>query len=105
MCLLLTFVCGLFLGDVQPMDAPAAGGMQLPAISKTGSYSAEKPLPRTEAPAVGLFLSVVLGGHTHDNTVQNPVPLATWWLHDPGKQKPRYLLDSRASLIYLVPER
>lgn len=37
--------------------------------------------------------------------VQNPVPLATWWLHDPEKQKPRYLLDSRASLIYMVPER
>jgi hypothetical protein len=33
--------------------------------------------------------------------VQNPVPLATWWLHDPEKKKPRYLLDSGVSLIHM----
>jgi hypothetical protein len=32
-----------------------------------------------------LFL-LALGGYT----VQNPVPLATQWLHGPEKKKPRY---------------
>ena len=27
-------------------------------------------------------------------TVQNPVPLATWWLHEPTKKKPHYQIDS-----------
>ena len=33
---------------------------------------------------------------------RNPVPAATWWLHDPEKEKPRYRLDSRVSLYSLV---
>ena len=36
---------------------------------------------------------------------KNPVPLATWWLHGPPKEKPRYLLDSGVSFTDLVPER
>ena len=32
-------------------------------------------------------------------TVQNPVPLATWWLHDRGKEKPRYQIDSGVSFV------
>jgi len=40
--------------------------------------------PPTEAPARGAFLRLVLGGYT----VQNPVPLATQWLHGPETKKP-----------------
>ena len=32
--------------------------------------------------------------------VRNPVPLATWWLHDPENKKPHYLIDSRVSNVY-----
>ena len=35
---------------------------------------------------------------------RNPVPAATWWLHDPEKEKPRYVLDSGVSFTDLVPE-
>ena len=31
-------------------------------------------------------------------TVQNPVPVATWWLHGLEKEKPRYQFDSGVSL-------
>jgi len=41
-----------------------------------------------------------LGGYM----VQNPVPLATWWLHEPEKKKPHYLKDSGVSFTDLVPE-
>ena len=34
---------------------------------------------------------------------KNPAPVATWWLHAPEKEKPRYVLSSRASLRYLAP--
>ena len=34
-------------------------------------------------------------------TEQNHVPVATWWLHKSKKQKARYLLNSRLSLLYL----
>ena len=41
----------------------------------------------------------VLGGYTHGYTVQNTVPLATWWLHEPAKEKPHYHFDSRVSFV------
>ena len=34
--------------------------------------------------------------------VQNPVLLATWWLHDSEKEKLRYQFGSRVSLYSLV---
>ena len=56
-----------------------------------------RPVP--EAPARGAFFCwLVLRGYT----VQNPVPLATWWLHDAKNKKPRYRIDSRVSFVYLV---
>ena len=44
-------------------------------------------------------------GFFHGYTVQNPVPVATQWLHGAGKEKPRYCLDSRVSFTDLVPVR
>lgn len=53
----------------------------------------------------GAFLFPGAGCLHAGYTVQNPVPLATWWLHDPGKEKPRYRIDSGVSFTELVPER
>ena len=36
---------------------------------------------------------------------RNLVLLATWWLHGPTKEKPRYLFDSGVFFTDLVPER
>ena len=36
---------------------------------------------------------------------RNPVPAATWWLHDPKKEKARYRIDSALSLCSLVGPR
>ena len=62
---------------------------------------AEKPLSlNAQAPDVWLFARTA--GWLHGGyTVQNPVPLATWWLHEKKKKKPRYLLNSRVSFVYL----
>ena len=48
---------------------------------------------QTEAPAVGLFFCLVLGGIAE--IVLHPP------LHRTENKKPRYLLDSRVSLLYL----
>ena len=53
--------------------------------------------PPTEAPAVGLFFCLVLGGIPE--IVLHPP------LHRTEKEKPRYLLDSGVSFTDLVPER
>ena len=37
--------------------------------------------------------------------LKTPVPLATWWLHGPLKEKPRYFFDSGVFFTDLVPER
>lgn len=52
---------------------------------------------QTEAPAVGLFFCLVLGGIAE--IVLHPP------LHRTEKEKPRYLLDSGVSFTDLVPER
>ena len=44
-------------------------------------------------------------GLFHGYTVQNPVLLATQWLHGSKNKKPRYLLNSRVSFTDLVPVR
>ena len=49
---------------------------------------------QTEAPAVGLFFCLVLGGIAE--IVLHPP------LHRAGKKKPHYQIDSRVSFIYLV---
>ena len=49
---------------------------------------------QTEAPAVGLFFCLVLGGIAE--IVLHPP------LHRTGKKKPRYRIDSRVSLCGLV---
>ncbi len=49
---------------------------------------------QTEAPAVGLFFCLVLGGIAE--IVLHPP------LHRTGKKKPRYRIDSRVSLSNLV---
>lgn len=51
-----------------------------------------RPVP--EAPAVGLFFCLVLGGIAE--IVLHPP------LHRTGKKKPRYRIDSRVSFVYLV---
>ena len=72
-------------------------GDDLDKVTGTSTLSRDSCFASTEAPAVGLFFCLVLGGIPE--IVLHPP------LHRTGNKKPRYRIDSGVSFAVLVPER
>ena len=81
-------------GGVKSLTVRVYGHPTVTHAEKKSPFANYSNQQMTEAPAVGLFFCLVLGGIAE--IVLHPP------LHRAGKKKPHYQNDSRVSFIYLV---
>ena len=113
-----TFSCGVLFGSRLvplwfPLRFPLVVQLPLDFLSVQGGHTGKMPVVAlacvvlqqdkvlTSPARTGRFAEVP-DVNWQMGVWRNPAPLATWWLHDPKNNKPRYLFDSGVSLCFLV---